>query len=1028
MALLENERPTIGFAARLLSAASVVLAMALLTTCAEPPIAPRRSGRAYLSLAPVFPSSSHAAGLTLDNVQLLVVRLPSTTLIDKSYSFPATEDQLPISERLYLNAESEQLQVTLTYLSGTTPLFSGTAMVEVRLGEGADQPIPFSVNWVGPGDEVATISLAPRDTVLTFDASMAFRVTGTDGAGQSVAQFYVSWRSSDPGQRPNGAGILRAGRTRMVLRITASTPGGGARDSTTVMVVPPPTRLVPTAGDDQTAPAGTRLPQALEVEVRGDDDLPIPGVSVAFAAPSGGAVESPTAVTDATGRARTGATLAPAVGRQSFTATVAGTVAISFTATATQTTVPAVSFTTATQSVGEGVGTATITAQLSSASTQTVTVPYTVSGTATSPADYAITASPLVIAAGSTTATITVTVVADGVAEPDETVIVTLGTPTNAGLGATTVHTLTITGQVPTVSFTAATQAVGEGVGTATITAQLSGISTQTVTVPFTVSGTASNPADYTITASPLVIAAGNTTVTITVTVVADGVAEPDETVIVTLGTPTNAGLGATTVHTLTITGQVPTVSFTAAAQAVGEGVAASITAQLSGISTQTVTVPYTVSGTAANPADYTVTASPLVIAAGSTTATITVTVVADGVAEPDETVIATLGTPTNATLGATTVHTLTITGQVPTVSFTAAAQAVGEGVAATITAQLSSISTQTVTVPYTVGGTATNPADYTITASPLVIAAGSTTATITVTVATDSVAEPNETVVVTMGTPINATAAAPTVHTLTIAAQLPSVFFTAASNSVSENVGTATISLRLSSPSSQTVSVPFTLSGTATSPADYALNEVSPIVFPSGVTTGTINVRVVDDATPEPDETVIVTLGTPTGATLGTPAVHTLTITNNDAHPPVLSNISYTQVGSVNTCNIFGGPLGTEFLVSYSYTDPGGDMRTGATIFVNYLFSNGGSGSFDEGPFSSIGGNGFSGTIQSDMCFIFGGASFVDVSITVTDLAGFTGQPIVVRILTPAGANKGTDPQPLSSGSAARAAGSERR
>jgi len=498
--------------------------------------------------------------------------------------------------------------------------------------------------------------------------------------------------------------------------------------------------------------------------------------------------------------------------------------------------------------------------------------------------------------------------------------------------------------------------------------------------------------------------------------------------VIVTLGTPTNAGLGATTVHTLTITGQVPTVSFTAAAQAVGEGVAASITAQLSGISTQTVTVPYTVSGTAANPADYTVTASPLVIAAGSTTATITVTVVADGVAEPDETVIATLGTPTNATLGATTVHTLTITGQVPTVSFTAAAQAVGEGVAATITAQLSSISTQTVTVPYTVGGTATNPADYTITASPLVIAAGSTTATITVTVATDSVAEPNETVVVTMGTPINATAAAPTVHTLTIAAQLPSVFFTAASNSVSENVGTATISLRLSSPSSQTVSVPFTLSGTATSPADYALNEVSPIVFPSGVTTGTINVRVVDDATPEPDETVIVTLGTPTGATLGTPAVHTLTITNNDAHPPVLSNISYTQVGSVNTCNIFGGPLGTEFLVSYSYTDPGGDMRTGATIFVNYLFSNGGSGSFDEGPFSSIGGNGFSGTIQSDMCFIFGGASFVDVSITVTDLAGFTGQPIVVRILTPAGANKGTDPQPLSSGSAARAAGSERR
>ena len=78
--------------------------------------------------------------------------------------------------------------------------------------------------------------------------------------------------------------------------------------------------------------------------------------------------------------------------------------------------------------------------------------------------------------------------------------------------------TLTVTAFVPTVSFTAAAQTVSEGVGTATITAQLSGISTQAVTVPFTVGGTAANPADYTITASPLTIAAGNTTATITVT------------------------------------------------------------------------------------------------------------------------------------------------------------------------------------------------------------------------------------------------------------------------------------------------------------------------------------------------------------------------------------------------------------------------------------------------------------------------------------------------------------------------------
>ncbi|HJS43774.1 MAG TPA: Calx-beta domain-containing protein, partial [Gemmatimonadales bacterium] len=121
---------------------------------------------------------------------------------------------------------------------------------------------------------------------------------------------------------------------------------------------------------------------------------------------------------------------------------------------------------------------------------------------------------------------------------------------------------------------------------------------------------------------------------------------------------------------------QVVTVSFTAAAQSVGEGVGtATITAQLSSASSQTVTVPFTVSGTAANPADYTITASPLTITAGNTSASITVTVVADAVAEGDETVIVTMGTPTNATLGATTVHTLTITasgggGGTVTVSF----------------------------------------------------------------------------------------------------------------------------------------------------------------------------------------------------------------------------------------------------------------------------------------------------------------------------------------------------------------------
>jgi hypothetical protein len=66
--------------------------------------------------------------------------------------------------------------------------------------------------------------------------------------------------------------------------------------------------------------------------------------------------------------------------------------------------------------VSEGVGTATVTAQLSSPSTQAVSVPYSLGGTATSPADYTAPASPLVIPAGSTSGTVNLTIVADPVA------------------------------------------------------------------------------------------------------------------------------------------------------------------------------------------------------------------------------------------------------------------------------------------------------------------------------------------------------------------------------------------------------------------------------------------------------------------------------------------------------------------------------------------------------------------------------------------------------------------------------------
>jgi hypothetical protein len=95
-----------------------------------------------------------------------------------------------------------------------------------------------------------------------------------------------------------------------------------------------------------------------------------------------------------------------------------------------------------------------------------------------------------------------------------------------------------------------------EGDSNITLTVQLSDISGQDVTIPYTIDAatTATNPADYTISpASPIVIPAGQTSTTIVIAMKEDMLDEPDETVIVVLGMPTNAMLASPSTYTLTI-------------------------------------------------------------------------------------------------------------------------------------------------------------------------------------------------------------------------------------------------------------------------------------------------------------------------------------------------------------------------------------------------------------------------------------------------------------------------------------------
>src|SRR3990172_7946980 len=410
---------------------------------------------------------------------------------------------------------------------------------------------------------------------------------------------------------------------------------------------------------------------------------------------------------------------------------------------------------------------------LSNPSGRTVTVPFSadvISSTATLGGDYVLnTSSPVTFAPGETSKLFLFTTSFDRMEEEYEIFMLVRGEPVNAFKGAANVHTATIIDNdaPPLVYFTWEASEAPENAGTVYIEVSLSAPSGKQVEVPYTLGGTAEGGVDYSLPPGLVVIPAGQTTASIAVTIINNGDNyETEETIILTMGAPLNATLGAPGEHTLTVTASPvpPTVSFARVSQAESEGIGTlSVVAQLSSAYYQNVVVPFSLSGTAANGADYTVTSGQISIPAGSATGSISVIVVNDALDEDDETVILTMGPPSNVTLGSPSVHTITILDDEapPLVYFTSPSQSGMEDVGQMlITVRLSPVSGRDVTVPFSVGGSATPGADYTISPSDTVfIPAGSTEATITIQVIHDEeLGEGNETVDVFMGTPVNAT------------------------------------------------------------------------------------------------------------------------------------------------------------------------------------------------------------------------------------------------------------------------------
>ncbi len=568
---------------------------------------------------------------------------------------------------------------------------------------------------------------------------------------------------------------------------------------------------------------------------------------------------------------------------------------------------PAVNFSMAGSEGYERKNPAKISLSLSLASRKKVAVEYAVTGgSAASDRDYTLKNGVVVFNPGETFKTINIRIIDDRKYNDNKTIEVTLSNPVNAVLGKQTVHTYTIIDNdpAPAITFTSAGQDVQENGGSATVTMQLSSASGKDVVVPFTVSGTAQEGADYSITPAPLFIKAGETSGTIIIKPKDDHLSENTETAVVTLGKPENAALGERPVHTVTVTDNdpAPLVSFVLQGSQEAEGKSpAKIEVSLSAASGKPATVEYAVTGgTAETGRDHTLKTTTLAFEPGETAKSIDLGIIDDNLHEDSETIEATLVNPVNAVLGKQTVHTCTIIDNdpAPTITFTSAGQDVQEnGGSATVTMQLSSASGKDVVVPFTVSGTAVDGKHYRVmTPNPVTIKAGATTAGITLALLDNNLYEDSKTTVVALGTPENAALGERPVHTVTVTDNDPAplVSFVLQGSQEAEGKGPAKIEVSLSAASGKPATVEYAVTGgTAETGRDHTLKTTT-LAFEPGETAKSIDLGIIDDNLHEDSETIEATLINPVNAVLGKQTVHTYTIIDNDPAPA----ITFTSAG----------------------------------------------------------------------------------------------------------------------------------
>jgi len=591
--------------------------------------------------------------------------------------------------------------------------------------------------------------------------------------------------------------------------------------------------------------------------------------------------------------------------------------------------------------------TTSFTVALSSAPTASVTLGITSSDVS----ENTVTPSSITFDANNwnTAQTLTVTGVDDAIDDGNQTstILLAAATSTDSGYNGRKPADVSVTNTdddgPPSVTLSIDNATLAETGGIATLTATLTGVSAQNIIVNLGYSGTSSRGNDYSASNS-ISIPAGNTTGTALINALQDSLDEDNESIVVDINNVTNGIESGTQRITATLTDddQQPsvTLSINTASPLAETAGTANLTATLSEVSGRPVTVNLTYTGTATADVDYAKT-DAIIIPAGSTFAQITLTAIDDALDEINETVIVDISTVSNGVeITAEQVMASITDDDIPLVTFMTAEQSVAEGEGAgTVTLSVSSdqAPASDISVAFTVTGTATTGADHDLVNGEIIIPTGQTTGTTSFSVQNDNTVEANETIIVTLSNPVNATLGSTTVHTVTITDNdNPGFIVGSISGNTTEEGTTATFTVALLSSPVADVSISISSSDTTEGTVDKASLTFSAANWNMAQT---ITVAGFDDGIVDGDQNYAIILA---AATSGDGNYNGLkpdnvTLTNIDKNlPPSASSVSIVDE------NAGSAVVGDRLIGNYTYADVNGDaegtstyrwLRNGAAI-----------------------------------------------------------------------------------------------